>query len=141
MAEIAVSAFTLKDVNMIIGTDEATLGTNDYKQHVSRVRFDPTTSSSTWKPLSPNYSLTSQGLATWTCSLAVAQDWGATSLASYLLANEGKKVKCSFQPTAGAGAVFTAILVLAAPAIGGDVDTTALSEVVCGVVGKPVKTP
>lgn len=138
MAQIVVAAFTMKDVNMTIGT-EAALGTNDYAQHVSRVRFDPVTTSSVWKPLSPAYSFTSQGLATWTCALAVAQDWASpTSLANYLLTNEGKAMMCSFQPITG-GATFTAKLVLAAPAIGGDVDATAVSEVVCGVIGKPLK--
>ncbi len=136
MAEIAVEPFVMKDVSLVIGG-----GANDYKGHCSRVRFDPnvTRNTVTWKGLSPTarFSESTQQPAAWTAALAIAQDWeNAASLANYLLEHEGEEVVCLFEPKAG-GQAFGAILVLAPPTIGGDVDAVATSEVVLGVVGKP----
>lgn len=132
MAEIVVHPFTMKDVTLSIGAD-------DYKQHVSRVRFEPTVPQVKWKGLAPTASFTDQGLADWVCNLAIAQDWDdPTSLANYLLDNEGTQVDATFEPVNG-GQAFTATIILAPPAIGGDVDTVAAAEVSCGVVGRPEK--
>lgn len=136
MAEIAVNPFTMKDVVL-----KPTAGPDDYKAHVSRVRFEPTTTQVTWKGLSPNASFTDQGTPTWTCNIAVAQDWdNEDSFANYLLANAGDRVEFTFEPVAG-GTGFTATLILSPPAIGGDVDATATAELTLGVVGAPVLVP
>jgi hypothetical protein len=116
-------------------------GTDDYKAHVSTVRFEPETSTIRWRGLSPTARFSAQTAADWTCVLNVAQDWTTTnSLARYLLENEGEEVDVVFRPQAG-GPSFAATLLLAAPAIGGDVDTVPASSVTCGVIGKPVYAP
>ena len=122
MTEIAAQPFTMKDVNLTVGTD-------DYKRHVSRVRFVPTVNRSTWKALAPAATYGAQGLAEWSCELALAQDWeNEDSLARYLLENDGLEVSATFRPVAG-GPGFTSTITLTPPTIGGDVDTTATAEV------------
>jgi hypothetical protein len=122
MAEIAAQPFTMKDVNIEIDGD-------DYKRHTSRVRFVPTVNRSTWKALAPAATYGAQGLAEWSCELALAQDWeNPLSLANYLLENEGVG--------------FTSTITLAPPTIGGDVDTTATAEITMACTSPvPVAAP
>ena len=131
MTVIAVQPFILRDVDLLIGAD-------NYEAHVSSVRFEPSSSTVTWKGLTPAAKFSAQTSAEWTCVLTLAQDWEtANSLASYLLANEGESVDVTFRPVSG-GPGFDATLILSAPAIGGDVDTIPTSQVTCGVDGVPV---
>lgn len=130
MPIVAAQPFTLKDVNLDIAGD-------DYKRHTSKVLFEPTVSRSVWKALAPDAAFGAQGLAEWTATLAIAQDWdNPDSLAHYLLANEGDLVEVTFRPQAG-GVGFTSTITLAPPAVGGDVDTTATAEVTMSCT-KPV---
>jgi hypothetical protein len=135
MAEIAAQPFTMKDVNIEIDGD-------DYKRHTSRVRFVPTVNRSTWKALAPAATYGAQGLAEWSCELALAQDWeNPLSLANYLLENEGDEVTATFRPVAG-GVGFTSTITLAPPTIGGDVDTTATAEITMACTSPvPVAAP
>lgn len=130
MAEISVNPFDLKDVDFEVSAD-------NYKQHLSAVRFVPASSTSTWKGLAPGAVFTFGQASTWTCVTEFAQDWDSPdSFSQYLLANEGEEVEVTFRPKAG-GVGFTATLILAAPPIGGTIDQAATGSVTHGVKGKP----
>ena len=84
MAAIAVSPFLLKDVLFSVETDS-------YEKHVSQVEFVPTSSTVTWKGLTPTSVFSFGTNATWTCNLTFAQDWEtASSLSRYLFDHEGR---------------------------------------------------
>lgn len=134
MSDIAVQPFDLKDVDLEIGTD-------NYKSHVSSVRFVPTASTSTWKGLAPSATFTFGGKATWTCETEFAQDWEtANSLSQYFFDHEGEEVDVTFRPKSG-GVGFTATLIIAAGPIGGTVDQPATGSVTHGCKGKPALVP
>jgi hypothetical protein len=135
MAAIAVSPFVLKDVDLVIETD-------NYEAHVSQVLFQPSSQTVTWKGLTPAATFSDQTAATWTVQLTFAQDWAtADSLSNYLLENAGEKVTAVFKPKKGTAApTFTADVILAAPPIGGTVDQVATGQVTLGVDGAPVKS-
>lgn len=133
MADITVAPFMLKDVDLKIGSD-------NYEAHVSQVEFVPSSSTVTWKGLTPT-SVHSYGTtATWTCNLTFAQDWTtANSLSRYLHTNEGTEISVEFAPVTG-GAKFTATLIVTPGSIGGQVDGVATATVTLGVKGKPAYT-
>lgn len=134
MAAIAVSPFLLKDVLFSVATDS-------YEKHVSQVEFVPTSSTVTWKGLTPTSVFSFGTNATWVCNLTFAQDWDTTnSLARYLFDHEGDEIDVTFEPVAG-GSGFTATLIVAPGSIGGTVDAVAVSTVSLGVMGKPVYVP
>jgi len=134
MAVIGVQPFVLKDCTLTIATDE-------YQAHVSQVEFQPSASTVNWKGLTPAATYTDVTTATWTATLAYAQDWTtADSLAYYLHENEGETVSATFVPLAG-GPTVSASLVITPGAIGGTVDQFAVATVTLGVVGKPTITP
>lgn len=138
-SQIEVQPFTLKDVDLEFDVsvlqDGSTL--NNYKAHVSTVRFVPSSGSTTWKGLAPSASFTFGQKATWTCETEFAQDWETVdSLAQFLFDHEGEDIPCTFRPKAG-GVGFSAVLTLAAPPIGGAIDTPATGSVTHGVKGKP----
>ncbi len=132
MATIAVEPFILRDVDLVIGTD-------NYEAHTSQVEFVPTTSAVSWTGLANN-TVTSQTTATWACTIALAQDWGTTnSLSQYLMDNEGDVVACTFTPATGQGS-FAASITITPGAIGGTAGAFAVATVTLGST-KPVFTP
>ena len=134
MTTVPVDPFVLKDALLKIGAD-------NYEAAVSEVRFTPSSSTQTFKGIAPNSSKTDSSLASWTCTIAFAQDWDEpASLSNKLLADEGATVAAEFVPRNGApGATkFTANITLVAPEIGGAVDAFATSSVTCGS-DKPVR--
>ncbi|WP_419707663.1 hypothetical protein [Promicromonospora sp. NFX87] len=132
MAAIAVSPFILRDVTLLIGTD-------NYETHTSQVEFTPTASQVSWTGLGNN-TVTSQTTATWVCTLALAQDWDTPdSLSQYLMDNEGIPVACTFTPADGQGS-FASTITPTPGAIGGVAGAFAVATVTLGCT-KPVFTP
>lgn len=133
MTVIAVQPIVLKDCKLLVEAD-------NYEAHVSKVSLDPTTSSQTWKGLTPSASFTDSSSPTWVCSLEYAQDWETTdSLSRYLFENQGETVTAKFQPKKGTGLPeFTVELVIVAGPIGGAIDAFAVGSVSLGVNGQPV---
>lgn len=136
MATIAVAPFVLKDVLLVIGTD-------NYETNVAEVVFMPTSSQVAWQGLTPASTFVDQTTPTWTCKLTYAQDWvTANSLAQYLLANAGvtKTVVLKPQGASAGKPIITATVIIAPGPIGGAVNTVQVGTVTLGVVGTPVKT-
>lgn len=136
MATIAVQPIILNDVLLSIAAD-------NYEAHVSEVSFAPSSSTVTWKGLTPSAVFNFGTTSTWTCTLAYAQDWSTTnSLSRYLFEHEGESVEMTFTPKAGSGApTWTATVIVAPGSIGGAVDTVATASVTLGVQGKPALAP
>jgi hypothetical protein len=134
MAAIAVTPILLNDCIIQIGTDS-------YEAAVSTVRFEPTTNIIRWKGMTPTSTYAHAASPEWSCTVTGAQDLATTgSLQNYLLANAGKKVVAKFKPkkpASGTTQTVTATLIIAAPAIGGDVDTIPTFTVQMGVDGQP----
>lgn len=134
MAVIAVSPIILRDCKLTI-TASAT--DYEFEKHVSQAQFDPSTSVQTWKGLNPDAVFSAGTAATWTCTLAYAQDWETTnSLSKFLYDHEGEKLQCHFEPKTG-GAGWDATLIIAPGSIGGTVDAFATASVTLGVDGRP----
>jgi len=136
MATIAVAPFVLKDVLLVIGTD-------NYETNVAEVVFMPTSSQVAWQGLTPASTFVDQTIPTWTCKLTYAQDWVTTnSLAQYLLTNAGVTKTVVFKPQGATTGkpIITATVIIAPGPIGGAVNTVQTGTVTLGVVGTPVKT-
>lgn len=136
MATIAVAPFVLKDVLLVIGTD-------NYETNVAEVVFTPTSSQVAWQGLTPASTFVDQTIPTWTCKLTYAQDWVTTnSLAQYLLTNAGATKTVVFKPQGATTGkpIITATVIIAPGPIGGAVNTVQVGTVTLGVVGTPVKT-
>src|SRR6187431_2324528 len=89
-----------------------TIGATGYEAEVSSATFTPSTSTATWKGLTPEAVFTNTANATWVVDLTFAQDWDdALSLGVYLFEHEGEEVECTFEPKSG-GAGFTATVVI-----------------------------
>lgn len=132
MAVIASAPFVLRDVDLMIGTD-------NYEAHTSQVEFTPSASQVSWTGLANN-TITSQTTATWLVNIALAQDWGTVnSLSQYLMDNEGEVVPITFTPATGQGS-FTADVTITPGAIGGTAGAFAVATVALGCT-KPVFTP
>lgn len=122
---------------------EITFGgtTDDHARHVASCAFVPSGGTETrWKGGTPDAKVAHRTLSDWTCQMRVAQDFSATGLAKYLFDNEGETVAVAFTPVAG-GPSWYADLVIAAPQIGGDIDTYGEATITHTVVGKPSTTP
>jgi hypothetical protein len=134
MTTIAVAPIVLKDIQLLIPTDE-------YAAHVSSVVLTPNTTTQTWKGLTPTATFTSAGTPEWTCQLEYAQDWvTVNSLSNYLFAHQGETVVAKFQPKKGTGLPeWTVSLVIAAGPVGGSVDQYMTGSVTLGVSGQPTK--
>lgn len=134
MASIAVAPIVLKDVALVVGTD-------NYEAHVSEVVFEPSTSIQTWQGLTPASAFTDATQATWTCKLTFAQDWvTANSLSKYLFDNEGTTKAVKFKPkkpATGTAPTWSATVVIVPGSIGGTVNAFAVATVTLGVQGKP----
>ncbi len=136
MAVIEVVPIVMKDATLSI---PSTTG-SDFKKHVSKVQFDPTTPTTSWTGLGGNVH-TAIGTTTWAVAIDYAQDWGTVgSLSQYLLENAGDKVNITFAPEAG-GPSFTADVLIVPGAIGGAVNAVATASVTLPVVGAPVPVP
>jgi hypothetical protein len=134
VATIAVQPFVLKDVLLSVGADS-------YQAHVSQVEFTPNSSLQTWQGLTPTSIHTDATTATWTATLALAQDWETpNSLSRYLFDNEGTTKSVVFKPKSGSGPSFNATLVITPGAIGGTVNAFATATVTLGMIGKPTIT-
>jgi hypothetical protein len=137
MAQISTLPIVLKNARFLVVADS-------YESAVSGVTFTPSSSTISWKGLTPTSVYTGTTTATWVCELSYAQDWATTnSLSQYLLANEGKTLQVKFIPeSAATGTVptFTASVIITPGAIGGTVDSVATATVTLGVVGRPVLT-
>jgi hypothetical protein len=133
VATIAIDPVVLTDCEFIVDLD-------DYTGHVNRVEFVPSTPTFSWKSLSPASQHNKSGVATWVCNVEGAQDWKtAKSLARYLLAHQGESKTVKFKPKKGTGLpAFGATLTIAAPPIGGAVDTVATFSVSMALTGQPV---
>jgi hypothetical protein len=132
MATIAHSPFVLRDVDLLIGSD-------DYKLHTSQVEFTPATSPVTWTGLGNN-SFSATPTATWTVTMALAQDWTTeNSLSRFLLENEGDEVEIEFAPQSG-GPSFTSTVTITPGGIGGTAGAVAVSSVTMSC-SKPVYVP
>lgn len=136
MPAVSVNPFVLKDVTLSIDGDT-------YEAHVSEVTFTPSSSSTTWQGMTPSASYTDSSVATWTCTLAYAQDWSNPDSLSYKLhAEEGASWNVLFTPRKGSGQPsFQATVVVTPGAIGGAVNGWATATVTLGVSGRPEPVP
>lgn len=131
MSIIEVQPLLLKDV-------EATIGTDDFRKHLSAVTFTPSAEKKTWAGMGRN-THTDVSEATWEAGLNYVQDWDSpTSLSRYLYENEGETVEMTFRPRSGSGPSFTAEIVITPGAIGGQVNSFAETSVTLGCNGKPL---
>lgn len=131
MPAITPTPLFLKDCLVQIGADS-------YEKAVATVEFVPTSSVETFHGLSPDASYTDVSPATWVCNLTFVQDWtSASSLAQYLMANEGEAVTMTFEPITG-GATITATVIITPGKIGGSLGGATTSSVTLGVQGRPV---
>jgi hypothetical protein len=128
MAKIAHKPFMLVDVLLKISAPAgAEIG--DYEAHVSKVQFDPSATTATWKGMTPGAEHTFAGRATWVCGLDFAQDWEtANSLSRYIHDHELERIDVTFEPVAG-GAGFESTLTITAGSIGGAGEAVATSSV------------
>lgn len=134
MSTIAVQPFQMGDCTFTVETD-------NYTAHVSQVEFTPSTTTTTWKGLTPSSIFQFAGRASWVCALSYAQDWTTEdSLSQYLHDHEGESVAVELVPVDG-GPTVSATLTVVPGAIGGTVDQTAVATVSLPVSGKPVITP
>lgn len=130
--EIAVTPRILKDVDLIIEAD-------NYKKHVSTVKFGSQRQTQTWTGLAPDASFSETGTPTWSLELSYAQDWEtAGSLSRYLHAHDGERVTVKFKPRSATGApAFTSHVTLSAGDVGGTAGQYAVATVTLGCT-KPV---
>lgn len=115
-----------------------TIDSNNFQAEVSKVELTPSSSTSTWKGLTPAAVYTNTSAATWTAALTFAQDWDdPNSLSRFLFEHEGETFAAVFAPKAG-GQAFTVNIVVTPGAIGGQVDAFSEGTVTLGVAGRPV---
>lgn len=134
MSVINVDPLVMKDVTLLLGTD-------DYKKHVDQVQFVPTASQVSWTGLGSN-THTDTSTATWVCTINYVQDWEtANSLSQYLMDHEGETIMAEFRPRSGSGPTFAADLVITPGAIGGTVNAFATTSVSLGCKSAPERVP
>jgi hypothetical protein len=137
MAQIAAAPLVLKDARFIVAADS-------YESSVSSVTFTPSSSTVTWKGLTPSSVFTGTTTATYSLELSYVQDWSTTnSLSQYLMLNEGREIMVTFIPqtvATGTAPTFKARVIVTPGQIGGSVDSVAVSTVTLGVIGKPTMT-
>jgi hypothetical protein len=133
MVDIAVAPIVMKNVNLLVPTD-------NYAAHVSSVTITPTAPTFSWAGLAGN-TFNGVGAATWVCAMEYAQDWSTpNSLSQYLHENEGEVITVDFEPVAG-GAGWTVPLIIVPGAIGGAVNTVATASVSLPCTAKPTLVP
>lgn len=114
----------------------------DFADAVPSFQLAPQQSVSTWKGGRPTAVYSDISSPVWQATLTLAQDWdNLASFANYLLTNAGKQTAFEWRPGGATGTVKVAgTLILAAPAIGGDIDAWLSAQITCGVVGVPTIT-
>lgn len=133
MADIAVAPIVMKNVRLLVPTD-------NYAAHASSVTITPTAPTFSWTGLAGN-TFNAAGTATWVCVVAYAQDWEtADSLSQYLHDHEGEQITVTFEPVDG-GAGWTVPLIVVPGAIGGAVNTVATATATMPCTAKPVLVP
>lgn len=130
MATIEVTPLVLKNIELVIGTD-------DYRKHVDQVTLTPSYPSLSWVGMGGN-THKDVGTPSWVAAVNYVQDWDTpNSLSRYLLANAGTQVPVTFRPRSGVGPSHAATVILAAGPIGGQVNAFSTSSVTLEVVGHP----
>lgn len=130
MTAITPTPFVLTNCSVTIDGDT-------YEKAISRVEFVPSTSTQTFKAVSPGAVYQAAELAAWTADLEFAQDWAdADSLSRKLFDDEGSAVTMLFDPIAG-GATITATVYLTPGSIGGTGGAFATGSVSLPCSGKP----
>lgn len=120
------------------------IGTDSFEQAVSSVALTPSTSTVTFKGLTPAAVFNFATPSTWVAALTFAQDWStAGSLANYLHTHEGEKVTLTFVPAVDDedSPTITATVFVVPGSIGGETGTVNTSQVSLPVDGKPTITP
>jgi hypothetical protein len=134
MADIAIEPIVLKNVSLLIPTD-------NFAASASSVTFTPTSSTVTWTGLGLN-TYTGASTATWVCAIDYAQDWKTPgSLSQYLFNNEGNEVNVTFKPELGDGPSFTCPILIVPGAIGGAVNAVSVASVTLPCKEKPTLVP
>lgn len=130
MAAIALTTpYSLKNSTLAVAAD-------DFTEAISQVRFNPSTSASTWRGIGGNV-LKDQTIADWSAVIGFAQDLAPTGFLRYLMEHEGEEKEVVFTPVAE-GPAITATLILSPGGIGGAADGNfATTEVTLAVQGKP----
>ncbi|MGW9345959.1 hypothetical protein ACWGR3_30930 [Streptomyces albidoflavus] len=102
-----------------------TLGEDTYTSQVGRAEYVPTPVSTEVVDVGGTTHRAS-GDSAWNLNLTVNQDWSATGLSTYLLANEGEEAEVTVERP---DATFTSTVTLVAPSIGGDPNTLVQSQI------------
>lgn len=137
MASIAPKPLFLRNCTVSIGTDS-------YEKAINSVVFTPTSSTVTYKGLTPDSVYNFATPATWVAAVAFAQDWSTTgSLSNYLHEHEGESVTMTFEPAVDdtQSPTVTATITIVPGSIGGAQGAVATSSVSLPVSGRPEITP
>lgn len=134
MAVISLTPTVLKDALF-------TLDGNDYSGHVNNVTFTPTSTTITFKGLTPESVYTDVTNATYGVAITYAQDSETEdSLTNLLFDKEGETVELVYAASKSTGATkYTAQVKLVPGVIGGAGDSYLTSTVTLGISGRPVK--
>jgi hypothetical protein len=115
-----------------------TIASTNYQAELSSVAFTPSSSTTTWKGLTPTAVFNFATTATWTADLTFAVDWDtSTSLARYLFAHEGETQTIVFRPKGTGYSGMTANVIITPGAIGGSVDSVSEATVSLPIQGRP----
>lgn len=141
----AVNPFVLKDVDLIIGAEDADAvdpaTDTDFAAACDTVQLVPTVNTVTWTGLKKN-TFTDVSPATWAANVNGAQDWSDDeSLSVFLHEHEGEVRPYLFRPRSGSGDSFTGKLIIGPGAIGGSGNAVAPFSATFGLTGKPVRVP
>jgi hypothetical protein len=143
MAQISVTPRVFKNFVVRIADDPDTAtatAADDYAPAVASCKFVPSSSSSTWKGGTEDSVFSDVTKATWTLQMRVGQDFeNATSLLHFLFAHEGDTLALDFIPVDG-GDTISAKVIIAAPELGGDIDSWGETSITHGVNGRPTLT-
>lgn len=136
VAEPVFQAHYLSEISVVFDPQGATL---EFRDAVQSFQFVPSAAVSTTKGGSKKSVWTASGNPTWVCNVKFLQDLDEQdSLVNYLLAHAGEAHLVRFTP--GGAASVQATLIIAAPPIGGDVDSWLDGTISMGVRGVPVVT-
>ncbi len=136
MTQVPVAPIVLKDVRLIIGTD-------NYEKHISKAVLNPSTSieKKKWQGGTPTATFTDVAtpVTDWTLELDYVQDWDTpNSLCNYLLTNAGQEKAAKLQPKAGAaGKTFGVTVTIVPGPMGGPIGDYPAGTVSLPVTGQP----
>lgn len=137
-AKPLTSPFAMNDAVLEIGLGHAATTFDDYTEAVSQAELIPATSTGSWTGIGGN-SLSFQTPATWTATVALAQDNDATGLSDFLFDNDNAEATLRIFPKAG-GRGWEVDVTLTPTAIGGTAgNTPATGSATFAVQGKPRK--